>query len=199
MLGIRGFCKEDEERYLEMGRALRRASQADRKRRKDNENDLDATTEFVRGVINGEANFDPTVNEYGVAMLGWVAEIRKDISKNVIRRTATSIDNKGKPISGLSLPHEHHLVCTLFDQEMEHLESVAREVLEADVYDGVRLNSSGKNVSTASFICYAYTCAILGQLVYIVMIIITNHHTKGACIYVIFPNLLIRLFYRVFI
>lgn len=60
----------------------------------------------------------------------WMKIVRERFQGSVIRRTVSSLDNKGQPISGLEPYEEHICLLKLYRHEYDALESLAEEAID---------------------------------------------------------------------
>ncbi|KAI6097725.1 P-loop containing nucleoside triphosphate hydrolase protein [Pisolithus croceorrhizus] len=87
---------------------------------------------ILRGALLGkEISGNNSHLEYPGVVQDAIATIRDKFKGTVIRRSLTSTDNEGKPISGLEPYREHILLLKLHDWERENLYAIAGELAES--------------------------------------------------------------------
>lgn len=124
-MGVDGFGGDDGDEAGKMQKELLSALRMDRKHRMNS----NRGEEIIMATIRGDNTVQDT-GHYRKVMLRWISLIRNRFTGIVIRRTISSVDNKGSRISGLAPYNEHHLVVKLYDHELKNLELLANELLK---------------------------------------------------------------------
>jgi hypothetical protein len=131
------YTEEDDADCKTMISEVQKAAAADRRSLKENAAGADKVTRIARGEQVEDDSETKNI------MIKWLKRIRRDYKGHIIRRTGDSKDNEGKSATAEITMQEHRLVISLYDDEQEHLEFIARS-LSKDKPQGGAMFAGGK-------------------------------------------------------